>query len=185
MDAPRTPARTPAFDFDDWEVRVRARADQLWQQAGKPEVSADFYLDEARELLALEEVPPPTLDPAKAAEPLIEEASIQGNLGEFPTLTDQGEDQVFPQADDDGPHLSDGDASDEGGVLPLEEEPDHDLPDVPLADGDVTTSALDADDDPPNDDLNDDGVPDPKDLDKDVEGEMDPGDEYEDSAPPR
>lgn len=175
-------------EFEAWEGRVRTRADQLWRDAGEPGGGADAYIDEARELIAIEEVPPPTLDPQEAAEPVIEEASIQGNLGEFPTLTDQGEEQVFPSAqDDDGPRLSDGDASEDGGVLPMEDLPDEDLPEVSVADADVTTSSVNGWDDPPNDDLNDDGVPDPVDLDdeEDVPGEMPPGDEYEDSAPPR
>ena len=173
-------------DFEAWEERVRARADKLWREAGRPDGGSKAYLAEARELIAIEEVPPATLDPEEAAEPVVEEASIQGNLGEFPTLTDQGEEQTFPHADaDDGPRLSDGDASEEGGVLPLEDEPDEDLPEVSLADADVTSSALNAEDDPPNDDLNDDGMPDAEDIDDDVEGEMPPGDEYEDSAPPR
>lgn len=170
-------------DFDAWEARIRARAEALWRVAGEPEGGAEAYLDEARELLALEEVPLPTLDPEEAAAPVIEEASIQRNLGEFPTLTDQGEEQVFPQ-EDDGPRLSDGDASDDGGVLPREDEPRGDLPEVSLAEADVTTSTLNAGDGPQNPDLNDDGLPDPEDLDR-VEGEMPPGDEYEDAAPPR
>jgi hypothetical protein len=117
---------------------------------------------------------------------VVEEAWVQGNLGEFPTLTDQGEEQVFPSAgDDDGPRLSDGDASDDGGVLPSEDDPKENLPAVSLADADVTTSPANAEDDPQTPDLNDDGLPDPRDLDDAVEGEMDPGDEYEDSAPPR
>lgn len=172
-------------DFAAWEERVRARADQLWREAGRPDGGSKAYFAEARELIAIEEVPPPTLDPEDAAEPVVEEASIQGNLGEFPTLTDQGEEQTYPQADDDGPRLSDGDASEDGGVLPSEEEPDEDLPEVSLADADVTSSSLNAEDDPPNDDLNDDGVPDAEGIDDEVEGEMPPGDEYEDSAPPR
>ena len=176
-------------DFEAWETRVRDRARTLWQDAGQPSGGAEAYLDEARELIAIEEVPPPTLDPEEAAEPVIEEASIQGNLGEFPTLTDQGEEQVFPTAqgeDDDGPRLSDGDASEDGGVLPSEDYPDEDLPEVSVADADVTSSTVNAEDDPQNPDLNDDGLPDPEDLDdeEEVEGEMEPGDEYEDSAPP-
>lgn len=168
--------------FEAWEQRIRARAEALWHKAGQPAGGAVAYLDEARELIAIEEVPPPTVDPEDAASPVIEEASIQGNLGEFPTLTDQGEEQVFPSADqDDGPRLSDGDASETGGVLPLEDHPDADLPEVSVADADVTTSPANAEDDPPNDDLNDDGLPDAE----PVEGEMPPGDEYEDSAPPR
>lgn len=174
-------------DFDAWEKRVRDRAGKLWREAGEPSGGADGYLDEARELIAIEEVALPTLDPEEAAEPVVEEASIQGNLGEFPTLTDQGEEQVFPSVqDDDGPRLSDGDASDDGGVVPLEEAPDEGLPAVSDADADITSSSVYAEDGPENPDLNDDGVPDPEDLDdEEVEGEMPSGDEYEDSAPPR
>ena len=174
-------------EFIAWDGRVRARAEQLWRAAGEPGGGPDAYLEEARELIAIAEVPPPTLDPEDAARPVVEEAAIQGNLGEFPTLTDQGEEQVFPSAqnDDDGPRLSDGDASDDGGVLPAEDDPKETLPEVSLADADVTTSPANAEDDPQTPDINDDGLPDPKDLDDAVEGEMDPGDEYEDSAPPR
>jgi hypothetical protein len=178
-------------EFNAWEQRIKDRADRLWEAAGRPEGPRDIFLEEARELLAIEEVGPPTLDPEKAAAPVIEEAAIQGNLGEFPTLRDQGDEETYPHvhhADDDEIHLSDGDASDSGGVLPDAAIAEDDLPDVSLADADVTTSALDADDDPPNDDLNDDGMPDLTDLDADageeVEGEMPPRDEYEDSAPP-
>ena len=177
-------------EFEAWETRIRARADRLWHDAGKPDGGAETYIDRARELVALEEVPLPGLDPEEAAEPVIEEASIQGNLGEFPTLTDQGEEQTYPHAQDeaqdyDGPRLSDGDASDDGGVLPGEEEPEDELADAAEADADITSSSVNAEDGPENPDLNDDGMPDARNLDEDAEGEMPPGDEYEDSAPPR
>jgi hypothetical protein len=174
-------------DYAAWERRVQDRADLLWRAAGSPDGPRNIFIEEARELLALEEVEPPTLDPRRAARPVVEEAAIQENLGEFPTLTDQGEEETYPHRHhlDDGPRLSDGDASEEGGVLPDEDSPDPDLPDITSADADVTASALQAEDDPPNDDLNDDGLPDPVDLDEEVEGEMPPGDEYEDAAPPR
>ena len=173
-------------DFDAWENRIRDRAEQLWAEAGRPDGGRDRYLDAARELLAIEEVPPLTLDPEEAAQPVIEEASIQGNLGEFPTLTDQGEEQTYPhEQDDDGPRLSDGDASEDGGVVPLDEEPEADRFDVAAAGADVTSSSVNAEDGPENPDLNDDGMPDPEDLDEEVEGEMPAGAEYEDSAPPR
>ncbi len=170
-------------DFDNWNARIRDRATLMWETDGRPEGGSDRYVDQARELLAIEEVALPGLDPDDAAQPIIEEASIQGNLGEFPTLTDQGEEMTYPQAD--GPRLSDGDASEHGGVLPIEDYPDAELPEVSMADADVTSSGLNAEDDPPNDDLNDDGLPDPEAIDDDAEGEMAPGDEYEDGAPPR
>ncbi len=126
-------------DFNAWETRVRACADHLWETAGRPEGGRDRYLDQARERIAIEEVDIPTLDPEEAAKPRIEEAFLQRNLGEFPTLVDQGEEQTYP---DDPPsltdageiRLSDGDASETGGVLPDEDLPDQGLPDQGLPD---------------------------------------------------
>jgi hypothetical protein len=165
-------------EFDALEDRVEARARRLWAEAGSPEGGHARYADRARELVAIEEVGLPMLDPEEAARPVIEEASIQGNLGEFPTLRDQGEEMTHPDPEaeagldayaEDDIRLSDGDASETGGVLPDEDLPEDDMPDVSLADADVTVSALDADDDPPNDDLNDDGLPDAEDIDGDAD----------------
>ncbi|WP_431299759.1 hypothetical protein [Tabrizicola sp. BL-A-41-H6] len=172
-------------EFNAWEDRVRARADRLWHAAGRPPGGRDRYLDDARELVALEEVDLPTFSPEEAARPMIEEASLQRNLGEFPTLVDQGEEQPYPDdppslTDDGEIRLSDGDASETGGVLPNDDLPERDMPDASTADADITSSALAADDGPLNDDLNDDGMPDPTDL--DAVGEMEEGDEYEDAA---
>ncbi len=177
-------------EFDAWETRVRDRADAMWAAAGQPAGGRDSYVDAAREIVAMEEVALPTLDPDEAAQPVIEEASIQGNLGEFPTLRDQGDEQVFPQAQDDAEdefeeiRLSDGDASDSGGVLPDEDLPMEDMPDVSLAHADVTTSAYNSGDGPLNDDLNDDGMPDPTDLDAEDEDleddDLDEDDDLED-----
>jgi hypothetical protein len=158
-------------DFDAWEIRVQDRADVLWAAAGSPDGGSAPYLDAARELIAMGEVAIPTLDPIEAAEPMIEEAFLQANLGEFPTLTDQGDEQLFPQAQDDARDgfaevgLSDGDASDDGGVLPDEDQPEEDMPDVSLGHADITTSSVNANDGPQTDDLNDDGMPDATDLD--------------------
>jgi Protein of unknown function (DUF2934) len=167
-----TKAETSVTHEPRSEARISERASSLWTDAGKPEGGPVRYMDEARELVAIEEVPPPTLDPEEAAEPVIEEASIQGNLGEFPTLRDQGDEMTYPDVDaledpyaEDDIRLSDGDASATGGVLPDEEEPEPDMPEVSLADADITTSMINAEDEPPNDDLNDDGLPDAKDLD--------------------
>jgi hypothetical protein len=174
-------------DFDAWEIRVQDRADVLWAAAGSPEGGSALYLDAARELIAMGEVAIPTLDPIEAAEPVVEEASLQANLGEFPTLTDQGDEQLFPMAQDDARDdfdeigLSDGDASDNGGVLPDADVPEEDMPDVSLAHADITTSSVNAGDGPQTDDLNDDGMPDPSDLDEDDEDdEEDEDDDDED-----
>lgn len=91
-------------EFDAWERRIMARADALWQAEGRPEGSRARFLEEARELIAIEENPDSGhLDPDEAAEPDIEPLLAVENQGEFPTLTDQGEEQTYPhpQVDDE------------------------------------------------------------------------------------
>lgn len=125
-------------EFDALDSRIRDRAQRMWEEAGSPEGDLDSYLDEARELVAMEEVPLPSIDPYEVQP--VEEASLQRNLGEFPTLRDQGDEQIFPDSGDDGEiHLSDGDASEQGGVLPGTDLPEDDLPDVAEEDGDITS----------------------------------------------
>lgn len=149
-------------EFDAWEKRVKDRAEKLWIEQGRPGGGPDRFLNEARELIAMEEVPLPTLDANE--EPVIEEASLMRNLGEFPTLVDQGEEQTYP---DDGVRSSDGDASDDGGVLPAEDDTPAVLPEVSQAVADLTVDDTDADAAEPavDVDINDDGLPDQPALD--------------------
>lgn len=137
--------------FDALDKRIRARAERMWQEAGSPEGDLESYMDDAREMVAMGEVHLPGDDPYEV-EP-VEEASLQRNLGEFPTLRDQGDEQVFP--DEHNIHLSDGDASEQGGVLPGEDLPGQDLPDVPEEDGDITGNGVQG-----GSDLPDTGLPD-------------------------
>ncbi len=91
-------------EFADWERRIAARAEHLWIEAGCPEGPRDRFIEAARELVSIEENPHAgALDPDKANRPVIEEAVLLRNLGEFPTLTDQGDEQNFPQNDDEKP----------------------------------------------------------------------------------
>lgn len=83
------------------EERIRERAYLLWLEEGQPEGKDTEHWERARELLALEADP----DEGKEApddgynnagpwgEP-VEEAAILENQGEFPTTTDQGEQEV-------------------------------------------------------------------------------------------
>jgi hypothetical protein len=86
--------------------KLRERAKKLWIDAGSPAGLEDDYLERARELAALESNPEAALEPnpladgvvspAERGEP-VEEAFVQGNLGEFPTpQTDQGDRPQFP-----------------------------------------------------------------------------------------
>jgi hypothetical protein len=100
--------------MNDIERRVAQRARQLWEQAGRPAGGSDPYIDRARELVAIEDRQKQTTKPLAAAErtgpegePIATSVGPQGepiesveaveNLGEFPTLTDQGEEQQIPQ----------------------------------------------------------------------------------------
>jgi hypothetical protein len=88
---------------DDFEERVRARAFRLWQEEGCPEGRADVHWDRARELVAIEDNYRVALKPVDEfsrrlgpfGEPIEEIIAVE-NEGEFPTLTDQGEEQTYP-----------------------------------------------------------------------------------------
>jgi hypothetical protein len=79
------------MDEKSLEERIRRRAYQLWLDAGKPEGLADTHWDQASELIAIEDGQRATLVPVSdhESEPI---EAVQ-NQGEFPTLTDQGEQQ--------------------------------------------------------------------------------------------
>jgi len=88
--------------MDDFEERVRKRAHHLWEEEGRPDGRADIHWDKARELVAIEDNYKLALKPVDAektgpaGEP-IEPISAVENAGEFPTLTDQGEEQTYPK----------------------------------------------------------------------------------------
>jgi hypothetical protein len=83
--------------------RIRVRAYHLWEQEGRPEGRADAHWDQATELVAIED------NQRLATKPVAETANLgptgepveplgpARNLGEFPTLTDQGEERTLPQ----------------------------------------------------------------------------------------
>jgi hypothetical protein len=87
--------------MDTFEDRVRQRAYRLWVEEGCPDGRSDVHWDKARELVAIEENHNLTLKPApradqKGGEP-VEPIEAVENAGEFPTLTDQGEEQTAPK----------------------------------------------------------------------------------------
>lgn len=84
------------------QQRIRLRAYQMWEKEGRPEGCADIHWDQATELVAIEDNQRLTLEPVlpptgigPTGEP-IEPLEAVENAGEFPTMTDQGE-QTFPQ----------------------------------------------------------------------------------------
>lgn len=83
--------------MDDFEERVRNRAYRLWQEEGCPEGRAEAHWELARELVAIEDNQKLATKPhpqnqalGPSGEP-IEPIEAVENTGEFPTLTDQGE----------------------------------------------------------------------------------------------
>jgi hypothetical protein len=97
------------------ERRVEEKARHLWEEAGKPASGIAAYVEQARELVAIEEHQKDTLLPTGARpKEAVEEDPIASddalgpegepiepliaveNEGEFPTLTDQGEGDQVP-----------------------------------------------------------------------------------------
>jgi hypothetical protein len=96
----------PLEDDSTRDARIRERAYHLWEADGGPHGRHEEYWERASELVRMEESGMPGQLPNPATVPgadpnqtgVIEEASIQENLGEFPgRFTDQGETQPTPK----------------------------------------------------------------------------------------
>src|SRR4051794_25186613 len=83
-----------------YQARVKQLAEELWRADGSPPGRMDDYRERADELARMEAAGPTGLEPNPMTrdEPVpgvvVEEASIQENLGEFPggsSVADQGE----------------------------------------------------------------------------------------------
>ena len=85
-----------ASDQDDRELerRIRERAYRLWEAEGRPEGRAQQHWEQARMIVAVEDGQRSTLKPVEPPKP--EPIEAVENQGEFPTLTDQGEETVYP-----------------------------------------------------------------------------------------
>ena len=91
------------------QERVRQRAYRLWEEEGRPEGREQAHWEMAEELVAIEENQRATLQPVPpqneqnpatggaAAEP----PEAAENVGEFPTMTDQGEQEYPPRRHED------------------------------------------------------------------------------------
>jgi hypothetical protein len=83
------------------EDRIRERAYRLWVEEGQPQGKDAEHWERARELLALESDPEEGKEgidegynkPGPWGEP-VEQAVVLENQGEFPTVTDQGEQEI-------------------------------------------------------------------------------------------
>lgn len=98
------------------EKRIKDRARRLWEEAGSPDGQMDEFTERADELIRMEDAAgtgqlpnPMTLDEPMPGV-IVEEASIQENLGEFPggsSVADQGEWRETPMTRDELIHGSD------------------------------------------------------------------------------
>jgi len=92
------------MNSQDREQRIREKAHQMWLEEGQPEGRSDAHWDKATELVAIEENQLLTLKPVESSSPLspngepVEPLLAVENAGEFPTLTDQGEEKAYPSA---------------------------------------------------------------------------------------
>lgn len=87
------------MDNKDHDARVNLRAYDLWVAEGRPEGRADVHWDKASELVAIEDSQRDTmLRSASDGEPVESLVAVE-NAGEFPTLTDEGEEKTAPSLD--------------------------------------------------------------------------------------
>ncbi|HVZ10280.1 hypothetical protein [Rhodopila sp.] len=74
---------------------------RLWIEEGAPPGKLEEFIERARELQAIKDNPTAGQlpNPMQGDRPVIEEAALQDNLGEFPSrLTDQGDRPQTPSA---------------------------------------------------------------------------------------
>jgi hypothetical protein len=74
---------------NDLEKRIRDRAHQIWLEEGSPEGRAESHWELAKIAIALEDAQQQMLKPIET--PISEPVEAWTNQGEFPQLTDQGE----------------------------------------------------------------------------------------------
>jgi len=75
--------------MSELEQRTRELAHRLWIEEGQPQGKADTHWELARIAIALEDARPQMQRPVSG--PTAEPVDAWVNQGEFPTLTDQGE----------------------------------------------------------------------------------------------
>jgi hypothetical protein len=74
---------------NDLEARTRERAHQIWLEEGRPQGRAESHWELAKIAIALEDARPEMLK--RIESPISEPVEAWTNQGEFPQLTDQGE----------------------------------------------------------------------------------------------
>jgi hypothetical protein len=95
----------PLEDTPERTARIRERAYYLWEADGRPDGRQAEFWERARELIGIEDsagaglLPNPMTQDTPIPGVTVEEAALQDNLGEFPSLmTDQGDRPQTPIA---------------------------------------------------------------------------------------
>jgi len=101
---PSTDSTNPLIDSPERDARITAKSHELWEADGKPGCGPEAYLENASEIIGMEEhpytgeIPVSSLPDPALADVQVENAEIQENLGEFPERqTDQGDRDHFPE----------------------------------------------------------------------------------------
>lgn len=85
-------------DFAAFDARVKARAQKMWEEAGRPEGGSARFEERARDLLEISENPEAgRISIEESTRPRINTLVDVENQGEMPGLTDQGDGQLFPE----------------------------------------------------------------------------------------
>ena len=80
------------MDDEQLERRIKARAHRIWEDEGRPEGRAQAHWELAKLAIAQEDAQESMLRPVET--PQFEPIEAVVNQGEFPTLTDQGEQHI-------------------------------------------------------------------------------------------
>ena len=95
----------PLEDTPERDAKIRERAYFLWEADGCPHGREAEFWERARELIGMEEssgaglLPNPQTQGERMPGVIVDEAALQDNLGEFPSLmTDQGDRPQTPVA---------------------------------------------------------------------------------------
>jgi hypothetical protein len=84
-------------DDEERQERIRRKAYELWEAAGRPDGQSEVHWDKATELVAIEDNQALATKPVSDVKPTgptgepVEPVEALENTGEYPTMTDQGE----------------------------------------------------------------------------------------------
>jgi hypothetical protein len=100
----------PLEDPPERDASIRQRAYHLWEADGRPHGREAEFWERARELIGMEDspgtglLPNPMTQEERMPGVIVDEAALQDNLGEFPSLmTDQGDRLQTPMAQVEAP----------------------------------------------------------------------------------